>query len=135
MMYGDGKSDRPIVPTKSANKDGGGGQRGYGGPYTGTKVETPETAKGPPTDASDAVTPTAERVEGRGLTKGNPREQTRPGHSAGTARPVRLRGYVKQRDGIGRCGSPRCCTTSTNRRGSARRTSASSGTPHPEWTG
>ena len=71
MMYGDGKSDRSIVPAKPANKDGGGGQRGSGGPYTGTKVETPETAKGTPTVASDAVAPTAERVEGRGLTKGS----------------------------------------------------------------
>ena len=62
------------------NREQGRGRwkRGYGGPYTGTKVETPETAKGTPTVASDAVTPTAERVEGRGLTKGNPREQNAP---------------------------------------------------------
>lgn len=78
MMHGDGKSDRPIVPTKPANKDGGCGQRGYGGPYTGTKVETPETAKGTPTVRLDGSSPTAERVEGRGLTKGNPRQQNAP---------------------------------------------------------
>jgi len=45
-MYGDGKSDRPIVPRKLANK--GGGQP-----------------------------PPAERVEGRGLAKGNRLQQTR----------------------------------------------------------
>jgi len=45
-MNGDGKSDRPIVPAKDANK-------GSGRPHP------------------------AERLEGRGLTKGNPGEQSR----------------------------------------------------------
>ena len=44
--------------------------------------------------------------------KGIRASKTRPGHCAGRARPVRWSGYVKQRDGIGRCGSPRSCTTS-----------------------
>jgi len=30
--------------------------------------------------------PAAEGMEGRGLAKGNPNQQTRPGHSTGTAR-------------------------------------------------
>lgn len=78
MMNGEGKSDRPIVPGKPPNKDGRGGQRGYGGPYTGTKVETPETAKGTPTATRARRSPTAEGVEGRGLAKGNPRQQNTP---------------------------------------------------------
>ena len=44
--------------------------------------------------------------------KGIRASKTRPGHCAGRARPVRWSGYVKQRDRIGRCGSPRSCTTS-----------------------
>ena len=47
----------------------------YGTPYTGTKVETPDTAKGEPTDAALEARPTAEEVEGRRLTKGNPNQQ------------------------------------------------------------
>ena len=46
--------------------------------------------------------------------KGIRTSKTRPGHCAGRARSVRWSGYVRQRDGIGRCGSPRSCTTSTN---------------------
>jgi hypothetical protein len=45
--------------------------------------------------------------------KGNLRHKTRPGLSAGKARPVRWSGYVWQLAGIGRCGSPRSCITST----------------------
>ena len=45
-MNGSGNSDRPIVPKKAANKEGG-------------------------------RPPSAERLEGRGLAKGNPGEQTR----------------------------------------------------------
>jgi len=75
MMNGDGKSDRPVVPEKPPNKDGLRGRRGYGGPSTGTKVETPDTAKGTPTVALPRGGPTAEGVEERGLAKGNPRQQ------------------------------------------------------------
>ena len=78
MMNGGGKSDRPVVPGKPPNKDGLRGQRGYGGPYTGTKAETPDTAKGMPTATSARSGPTAEGVEGRGLAKGNPRRQNAP---------------------------------------------------------
>ena len=78
MMNGDGKSDRPVVPGKPPNKGGRRGQRGYGGPYTGTKAETPDTAKGAPTAPSARSGPTTEGVEGRGLAKGNPRQQNAP---------------------------------------------------------
>jgi len=78
MMNGDGKSDRPVVPVKPPNKGGHRRQRDYGGPYTGTKVETPDTAKGTPTVAPTGAGPTAEGVEGRGLAKGNPRQQDAP---------------------------------------------------------
>ena len=65
-MNGAGKSDRPIVPGKPANKDGScRRRRGYGEPYTGTQAETPDTAKGAPTATPAGSAPTAERVEGR----------------------------------------------------------------------
>ena len=57
MSYGDGKSDRPIRPEKPSNKDGSRGRCDYGDAYTGTKAETPETAKGSPTVISDRVLP------------------------------------------------------------------------------
>ena len=75
MMDGHGKSDRPVVPAKPPNKDGRRGQRGYGGPYTGTKAETPDTAKGTPTVTPARGNPTTEEVEERGLAKGNPHQQ------------------------------------------------------------
>jgi len=78
MMNGDGKSDRPVVPGKPLNKGGRRGQRGYGGPYTGTKAETPDTAKGTPTASPARGGPTAEGVEERGLAKGTPRQQNAP---------------------------------------------------------
>jgi RNA-directed DNA polymerase len=78
MMNEGGKSDRPVVPAKPPNKDGRLGQRSYGGPYTGTKAETPDTAKGAPTATLTPGNPTAERVEERGLAKGNPRQQNAP---------------------------------------------------------
>ena len=78
-MNGAGKSDRPIVPGKPANKDGScRRRRGYGEPYTGTQAETPDTAKGAPTATPAGSAPTAERVEGRGLAKGNPHQQNAP---------------------------------------------------------
>ena len=78
MMNGDGKSDRPVVPVKPPNKDGQRGRRGYGDPYTGTKAETPDTAKGKPTVSPTRAGPTAEGVEERGLAKGNLRQQNTP---------------------------------------------------------
>ena len=45
---------------------------GYGDPYTGTQVETPETAKGEPKVLGLGHAEMAEVVEGRGLAKGNP---------------------------------------------------------------
>jgi group II intron reverse transcriptase/maturase len=43
----------------------------YGKPYTGTKVETLETAKGEPKAGTQGHAETAEVVEGRGLAEGN----------------------------------------------------------------
>ncbi len=77
-MNGHGKSDRPVVPAKSPNKDGPQKHRSYGGPYTGTKAETPDTAKGAPTARSVDAEPTAEGVEGKGLAKGNLQQQNAP---------------------------------------------------------
>jgi hypothetical protein len=65
------RSDRPIVPTKRPNKNGTNAARTHGRPYTGAKVERPETAKGRPTGTKSATGPKAEAVEERGLAKGN----------------------------------------------------------------
>src|SRR5438876_4560791 len=78
MMNGHGKSDRPNVPAKSPNKGGQRKQPSYGEPYTGTQAETPDTAKGAPTAAAASADPTAEGMEGRGLAKGNLRQQNAP---------------------------------------------------------
>ena len=78
-MNGAGKSDRPIVPGNPANKDGScRRRRGYGEPYTGTQAETPDTAKGEPTVTPAGSNRAAERVEERGLAKGNPHQQNAP---------------------------------------------------------
>ena len=71
------KSDRPVVPSKRPNKDAASGQRGHGEPYTGTKVETPDTAKGEPKGQRIGRPSTAEGVEGRGLAKENLSQQNR----------------------------------------------------------
>jgi RNA-directed DNA polymerase len=78
MMDGPGKSDRVVVPAKPPNKDGRRGQRGHGGPYLGTKVETPDTDKGRPAATPARGYPTAEEVEERSLAKGNLRQQNTP---------------------------------------------------------
>jgi hypothetical protein len=44
---------------------------GDGEPYTGTQVETPETAKGEPKVCIRGYAEAAEVVEGRGPAKGN----------------------------------------------------------------
>jgi group II intron reverse transcriptase/maturase len=72
-----------MVPTKSPNKEGFALSGSHGNPQTGTKGETPETAKGEPKATSKVRQPTAEGMEGRGLANGNlpqqnmPRTQTR----------------------------------------------------------
>jgi RNA-directed DNA polymerase len=63
---------------KSPNKGGPQKERGYGDPYTGTKAETPDTAKGGPTAPTVEADPTAEGMEGKGLAKGNLRQQNAP---------------------------------------------------------
>jgi len=78
MMHGHGKSDGPVVPSKSPNKGGAGRVRSHGDPYTGTQAETPETAKGTPTGQARVRPPSAEEMEGRGPAKGNPHEHTTP---------------------------------------------------------
>src|SRR6059036_1790364 len=60
MMDGHGKSDRPDVPAKSPNKSGPQKPRNHGGPYTGTKAETPDTAKGAPAGPTVGADPIAE---------------------------------------------------------------------------
>src|SRR3972149_5056253 len=69
------KSDGPVVPGKSPNKLRRRRRaHGHGEPYTGTKAETLDTAKGDPT-AMRGEGAGAEAVEGRGPTKGNADEQ------------------------------------------------------------
>ena len=46
MMDGKGKPDRPEVPAKFPNRDGTRKPPGCGGPYTGSKAERLDTAKG-----------------------------------------------------------------------------------------
>jgi len=70
-MNDHGQSDSCVVPTKPANKGGRQKEQPYGDPYTGTKAETPETAKGEPTGTATVSRATAEEVEGRRLAKGN----------------------------------------------------------------
>jgi hypothetical protein len=74
-MHALGKSDRPVVPTKFPNKKAQREPEGHGVPYTGTKAETPDTAKGAPTAPKASVRADAEEMEGRGLAKGNTDEQ------------------------------------------------------------
>ena len=74
-MNGHGKSDGPIVPAKLPNNGGPKRNRSYGEPHTGTKVETPDTAKGAPKDAGEAAEPAAEGVEGKGSAEGSLRRQ------------------------------------------------------------
>lgn len=76
MMDGQGKSDRSVVPKKPSNKPAiATSDRDYGEPYTGTKAETPDTAKGKPTVAEYVADEGAEAVEGRGLAKENADQQ------------------------------------------------------------
>jgi group II intron reverse transcriptase/maturase len=100
-MNGRGKSDSPVVPTKFPNKEVPEPSASYGEPQTGTKGETPETAKGEPTASSEAREPTAEGTEGRGLAEGNLREQNVPrtqNREVGTTSALERVGGVARRD-------------------------------------
>ena len=76
MMNERGKSDGLIVPEKSPNKGGASDGLFHGDPYTGTKGETLETAKGEPTGRGLNCTSPAEEMEGRGSAKGNSQERS-----------------------------------------------------------
>jgi RNA-directed DNA polymerase len=70
------KSDGPVVPGKPPNKPRHRRRaQGHGEPYTGTKVETLDTAKGEPTAGQPEGDAGAEGVEGRGPAKGNAGQQ------------------------------------------------------------
>lgn len=71
MMNERGQSDGSVVPEKSPNKGGGGMARSHGNPYSGTKAETLDTAKGKPTGSMPRQSPPAEGMEGRESAKGN----------------------------------------------------------------
>jgi len=77
-MNGHGKSDRPEVPMKSPNKGHGRKEQRYGRAYAGTKAETPDTDKATPVADATEAQPPAEGMEGRGLAKGNLRQQNAP---------------------------------------------------------
>jgi len=72
VMHEGGESDSSIVPQKRPNNvESWTMIEDDGKPYTGTQVETPETAKGEPKVLSHGQDEAAEVVEGRGLAKGN----------------------------------------------------------------
>jgi len=78
MTNGRGKSDGRIVPAKPANAMSHPRPHGHGEPYTGTKGETPDTAKGEPTGVGDGSVGTGESVEGRRPAEGNTDQQNVP---------------------------------------------------------
>ena len=103
MMHGRGKSDGRVLPTKSANAAALQRRpRSQGEPYTGTKGETPEPAKGEPTAKWSRGGDGAESVEGRRPAKGNtdrqnaPRTQSRTGAPSALARVRRV--AARQKD-------------------------------------
>jgi hypothetical protein len=99
-MNGYGKSHSPLVPAKSPNKGGLDPSVNYGEPQTGTKGETPDTAKGEPTASDEGRDPTAEGMEGRGLAEGNLGEQnvSRALNRTGTPSALDRVGEVARRD-------------------------------------
>ena len=99
-MNGHGKSDNPVVPAKSPNKGGLELHTSYGEPQTGTKGETPDTAKGEPKARGAGREPSAEEMEGRGLAEGNLSEQNVPRTLSRTSTPSALEqvGEVARRD-------------------------------------
>ncbi len=99
-MNGHGKSDSPVVPAKSPNKDGLEPSASYGEPQTGTKGETLDTAKGEPKAKGEGREPSAEGMEGRGLAEGNLSEQNVPRTLSRTSTSSALEqvGEVARRD-------------------------------------
>jgi RNA-directed DNA polymerase len=71
MTHGREKSDGRVVPAKRANAASHRRPGSHGEPYTGTKGETPDTAKGRPTAEWTRGGGQAEPVEGRRPAKGN----------------------------------------------------------------
>ena len=65
------KSDGCVVPAKPPNNDLLRTTAGHGEPYTGTKAETPDPAKGEPTARATGAGESAEVVEERHPAKGN----------------------------------------------------------------
>ena len=134
-MNGHGKSDSPVVPAKSPNKGGLEPSASYGGPQTGTKGETPDTAKGEPKAKEEAREPSAEGMEGRGRAEGNLSEQnvfrtrSRDEHAQGLERV----GEVARRDKEVRFTTLLHHVTTWRHSGGP--TSGSSGKPHRGWTG
>ncbi len=78
MTNGRGKSDSRIVPAKSPNTTRRPRAKSHGDPYTGTKAETPETAKGSPKAIRPWETEGVEEVEESRLAKGNTDRQNAP---------------------------------------------------------
>jgi RNA-directed DNA polymerase len=78
MMNGRGKSDSCILPAKPVNAASHRRTWSHGEPYSGTKGETLETAKGEPKASRAGGVGDGELVEGRQLAKGNTVEQNAP---------------------------------------------------------
>jgi group II intron reverse transcriptase/maturase len=89
-MNGHGKSDSSVVPAKPPNRGGLKPSVSDGEPQTGTKGETPDTAKGEPKASDEGGVLSAEGMEGRGLAEGNLREQNVPRALNRTSTPSAL---------------------------------------------
>jgi hypothetical protein len=70
MMNGRGKSDSGILPAKPVNAASHQRTWSHGEPYSGTKGETLDTAKGEPNTSRAGGVGDGESVEGRQLAKG-----------------------------------------------------------------
>jgi group II intron reverse transcriptase/maturase len=99
-MNGHGKSDSSVVPVKSPNNDSLELSASHGEPQTGTKGETPDTAKGEPTASDEVRDLSAEGMEGRGLAEGNLDQQNVPRTLSRISTPSALDqvGEVARRD-------------------------------------
>jgi RNA-directed DNA polymerase len=99
-MNDHGKSDSPVVPAKPPNNESPKRSESHGEPQTGTNRQTGETAKGEPKATAEVWEPTAEAVEGRGLAKGNLRQQNmrRTQDRAGMLSALERIGEVARRD-------------------------------------
>lgn len=78
MMNGRGESDSCILPAKPVNAASHRRTWSHGEPYSGTKGETLETAKGEPKASRAGGVGDGESVKGRQLAKGNTVEQNAP---------------------------------------------------------